>query len=107
MSRRNGEPGACDPAGGAAPTWRIRLGLGEREQSQGKLLIALKPAVGSEPSRGSCVTAVVGNSRRGVQGVVSELVKRCTAHLYSPTPLALNGKTKVSVCKNLSVFSHI
>lgn len=58
MSRRNGEPGACRPAGGAAPTWRIRLGLGEREQSQGKLLIALKPAAGSGPSRGSCVTAV-------------------------------------------------
>lgn len=46
MSRRTREPGACGPAGGAAPAWRVRLGLGEREQSQGKLLIALKPAAG-------------------------------------------------------------
>lgn len=92
---------------GCSANLEDQAGFGRTGAKPRKAAHCLKTGSGLRTLAGFLCHCSLGNSRCGVQGVVSELVKRCTAHLYSPTPLVLNGKNKASVRKNLSGFSHI
>lgn len=116
LEGRNQEPGGCDPIGTAVLAWRIRLAFGRAGAKPRKTAYCLK--TGSrlrKASQSLCllkargVTQVVGNLRREVKSVISELVKCYTAHLWHSVkhPQYLMGEKKVSVCKNSSCFSHI
>ena len=113
LERRNQEPGGCDPIAIAVLAWRIRLAFGRTGAKPRKTAHCLK--TGSrlrKASQSLCllkaggVTRVVGNLRRGVKSVISELVKRYTAHLWHSVkhPQCLMGKKKYRFARIWVVF---